>query len=318
MAKVSIIVPVYNVEKYIEKCILSLKKQSFRDCEFIIVNDGSTDKSYSIAKKLINGDKRFVLITQDNKGLSGARNAGLKYASGEYLMFLDSDDSFRNDIVEKCYKRITENNSDIVIFSFNKVDENNNIVERNEVNRDDTILLSENKKVMKEVENCIWDKMYKSYLFDEITFPENLLYEDLGTTYRIFPKAKRITFLNEIGIDYLYKREGSITKTFDNKIYSIFSICDLLICYYKKNNLYDVFRNELDYIMYREIIECVKQAVIECKDDYKLRDSFIDDAYKYIHDNFGNKNYNLDNKSCVYKNKNTLKLYLLVRNILNG
>lgn len=318
MAKVSIIVPVYNVEKYIEKCILSLKNQSFRDCEFIIVNDGSTDNSYDIVKKMINDDKRFILINQDNKGLSGARNIGLQYASGKYLMFLDSDDGFRNNIIEKCYNKIIENDSDIVIFSFNKVDENNNIIERNEVNRNDTISLFEDKKVMTKIENCIWDKMYKSYLFDGITFPENLLYEDLGTTYRIIPKAKKITFLNEIGLDYLYKRDGSITKTFDGKIYSIFNICDLLICYYKNNNLYDEFRNELDYIMYREIIECVKQAVIECKDDYKLRDSFIEDAYKYINCNFSNKNYKLGNKSYVYKNKNTLKLYLLVRKIVNG
>lgn len=116
MKKISIIIPVYNSEKFISKTISCLKRQTLDDLEFIIVNDGSTDNSLNICKNLTKGDKRFNIISQANKGVSAARNEGIKYAHGKYFLFLDSDDTFDDDMCESMYKVATEQDADLIIF----------------------------------------------------------------------------------------------------------------------------------------------------------------------------------------------------------
>ena len=103
--KVSVIVPVYNIEKYLARCVLSLKKQTYKDIEVVIIDDGSTDDSKTIAEKLVGGDDRFVIISQENSGLSAARNTGLKHASGDFVMFVDGDDWIDENCIERKYNR---------------------------------------------------------------------------------------------------------------------------------------------------------------------------------------------------------------------
>lgn len=316
MCKVSIITPVYNVEKYLARCMDSLINQSFKDIEIIVIDDGSTDSSYNIASNLALLDNRIKLFRQENRGLSAARNSGLKLATGKYLMFLDSDDYFDLKVVEKCYKKISKDNSDVVIFSFEKVDEKGQTIEINYPKRQREIKLKKDKKLLTEVENCVWDKMYKRSLFSNIDFPEGFFYEDFGTTYRILAKADKISFLdkNYIGLYYLYNRKGSITNTIDSRVYSIFSMSNLIIEYFKENNYFELYRNELDEIICREIIECVKQVILckDCNVDFKFKSSFVDEAYDFMAKNCMSINCP-KGEAFVYKNKYLLKLYMLLK-----
>ena len=124
MVKVSIIVPVYNVEKYLSKCLESLINQTLKDIEIICVNDGSTDNSLSILKEYANKDSRIKIIDKQNEGVSVARNTGIEVATGEYLIFVDSDDYLVENACEKALNTIEHNNSDICIFGhYDLVDE---------------------------------------------------------------------------------------------------------------------------------------------------------------------------------------------------
>lgn len=116
MPKISIIVPVYNVELYVEDCLMSVKNQSFKDFEVIVVNDGSTDSSLSVVEKVIAGDSRFIIISQENSGLSVARNTGLKYATGDYVAFLDSDDKFSANSLGSMAECCSENKLDMLVY----------------------------------------------------------------------------------------------------------------------------------------------------------------------------------------------------------
>ena len=116
MVKISVIIPVYNVEKYLKECLDSVINQTLKDIEIICVNDGSTDNSLNILENYAKKDNRIIVISQKNKGLSGARNTGLKYCSGEYVSFIDSDDYVSKDLFELTYNNAISNNSDLVIF----------------------------------------------------------------------------------------------------------------------------------------------------------------------------------------------------------
>lgn len=117
MAEISIIIPVYNCEKYLTKCLESVVKQTFKDFEVLCVNDGSTDGSATIVEQFVQKDDRFRLINQENQGASAARNNGLRYVSGRYIMFLDADDWYEADACEKAYDAIISENADVALFS---------------------------------------------------------------------------------------------------------------------------------------------------------------------------------------------------------
>lgn len=120
--KVSVILPVYNVEQYLNECLVSLKNQTLNEVEFICVDDGSIDNSINIVKEYVNADNRFILLQQENKGAGSARNNGMKIAKGEYLLFLDADDFFSNELLEKAYNKAIMADADIVLFGGKKYD----------------------------------------------------------------------------------------------------------------------------------------------------------------------------------------------------
>ncbi|MBR6126526.1 glycosyltransferase family 2 protein, partial [bacterium] len=116
MAKVSIIIPVYNVEEYLEQCLESVKNQTYTDLEVLCINDGSTDNSLEILNRYAHEDSRFMVFSQENLGVSAARNKGIDLSTGEYILFLDPDDWWSEDIVEKAVNKIEAENSEVVIF----------------------------------------------------------------------------------------------------------------------------------------------------------------------------------------------------------
>ena len=225
--KISIIIPFYNVENYIEKCIKSVKNQTFTDFECILIDDESPDNSKQIAEKLIENDSRFKIISQLNKGLGGARNTGLDNAKGEWVVFLDSDDYWERDFLQIMYEKATKYKADIIVCRYKSISPSGEEVGLN-------VLLSEGiyteKKLLLEFMLSFptaWNKLYKRELWKTIRFPEKLYYEDLGTIFQLVFNAERIGFIDDALICYNL-REGSITKHFSKRQLSdkiaIFSI----------------------------------------------------------------------------------------------
>lgn len=206
MPKFSIIVPVYNVEKYLKKCLDSIKNQTYKDYEVIIVNDGTKDNSMDIAKKY-----DFKIINQKNQGLSVARNTGVKNATGKYLLFVDSDDYIEKDLLKELNKSL-KNNPDLVRFQIKEVYEDNNEIEYPEEAFQDKSGVEAFSMISKYhfVENA-WAYLYKKEFYEKnnFKFKEGTIHEDFGIVPLIIMKANIVNSINYLGYNYL-QRSGSI------------------------------------------------------------------------------------------------------------
>lgn len=215
MIDFSIIIPVYNVENYIRKCINSVLCQTYKNYEIIIVNDGSTDSTTDILKKEYK-KKNIKLIDKENGGLSSARNTGLKYVKGKYIIFLDSDDWWEKDLLDNLKKIIDETSPDIVCFKLQKYYEKENIY--SVVNIPSFSTITGIDALRKLIESHLTFETavtfsYKTTFWKEnkFSFSEGKLHEDFGLTPYVIAKAKKVTSIAYVGYNY-YQRENSITK----------------------------------------------------------------------------------------------------------
>lgn len=207
MPKFSIIVPVYNVEKYLQKCLDSIKKQTFKDYEVIIVNDGTKDNSMEIAKKY-----PYKIVNQKNQGLSVARNTGVKQATGEYLIFIDSDDYIEKDLLKKIDNSL-KNNPDVVRYQIKEVYENeineqkfNEKSFNNETGEEAFKLISKYHFVENAWCYAIKRKYYQK---EKFSFKPGTIHEDFGLIPLVIIKAKTVNSISYIGYNYL-QRTNSI------------------------------------------------------------------------------------------------------------
>lgn len=253
MAKVSVIVPVYNVEEYIEKCLTSLVKQTITDIEIIVVNDGSPDNSQKIIDKFAKKyPKKIKAYVKKNGGLSDARNYGLKKATGEYIGFVDSDDFVNEDMFEKLYTKAKTEDFDVVVCDINCVYTNKTDIISSLI-KDDIITEKDARKQMTNIYPAAWNKIYKRDLFKYgVNFKKGVWYEDVEFLYKLYPYIKKIGVVSEPLINYV-QRDGAITRTFDKRLYHYIDNWDGIIEYYKKNDFYDKYKNELEYCYVRYI-----------------------------------------------------------------
>lgn len=209
---VSVIVPIYKVEKYLNKCVDSIINQSYKNLEIILVDDGSPDKCGEICDKYVEKDSRVKVIHKQNGGLSDARNAGIDIAKGDYLLFVDSDDWINKYMIENLVLFATDKNLDIVECKFISVHDRREI--KDEVNVGECKIFSniealENHFNGEGVYRCVWNKLYRKYLFDDLRFPKGKVAEDLHTTYKLLFKANKVGLIDFVGY-YYYIRENSI------------------------------------------------------------------------------------------------------------
>lgn len=215
--KISIIVPVYNCEPYINKCIDSLICQTYKNIEIILVDDGSTDAGGKICDNRAKNDNRIKVIHKHNGGLSSARNMGMKYASGDFLMFVDSDDWVEHNFCETALSEIERNGVSLVSFGLRYVYKDHLhecfISEPRIMSASESILYTINDK--EPVFNFVCNKIFSRTLFEGITFPEGYRFEDIAVTYRLIDRAKTIFVSNAVLYDYL-QRDGNITSTYND------------------------------------------------------------------------------------------------------
>ena len=211
--KISIIVPVYNVEKYLERCVCSLLNQDMpsSDYEIILVNDGSTDNSESIAMSFAEKYDNIKLISQENQGLSGARNTGLANASGEYILFVDSDDFLKTNVIGKVYCKCIENQLDICFYSFELLDSKLNVINISEP-------LCRPGKVYTGIEllkltndfGSVWKCFYSHKLIKDykLSFYPRITHQDSDFNYAAYAVAKRIMGMDIVGYAYYWNNQS--------------------------------------------------------------------------------------------------------------
>ena len=216
--KVSIIIPIYKVENYIQECLDSVLNQSYQNLEIILVDDGSPDKCPEICEEFGKKDKRIKVIHQKNQGLSGARNTGMKNASGDYILFLDSDDYISKNYCSQAVKMAEEMKSDIVVGEIITVDENGADIDSNLGLKISNKKMFNNIQAMEEVvieqqlRGYAWGKLLKREIAENVTYPVGKAYEDRFTIYKYFAKANKVC-LCPGAITYYRLRESSITHS---------------------------------------------------------------------------------------------------------
>ena len=217
MIKLSIIVPVYNVAEYLERCLNSLINQTLNEIEIICVNDGSTDNSLCILEKFAGLDKRIKIINQKNKGLSGARNTGIKLVQGEYFGFLDSDDWVDLDYFEKLYKRAKNCDADISLGDFIRKGKFKHKI-RLKLNKEEEFVGDNEKFYGSQFYHfpCVWNKIYKTSKFNDLRFIEGIFFEDGPYTIQALHRANKVVTCCNTYL-YYFVNPNSIVKTLNKK-----------------------------------------------------------------------------------------------------
>ena len=212
--KISIIIPIYNVEKYLPACVESILQQTYKNLEVILVDDGSPDRCPVICDELAQKDDRIRVIHQKNGGLSGARNTGIDNAQGDYLIFVDSDDTVEQTLVEELYTYAEKWNCAIVACGRNYIFEDGQIVCK--IAHDESKVYGF-EEAMQEMNSfrlfdmSAWAKIYRKELFEDIRFPEGKLSEDYYIMYKLFDKAQTIGYVAKPLYNYL-QRQSSISR----------------------------------------------------------------------------------------------------------
>ena len=310
MKKVSIIVPFYNVEEYIERSIKSLINQSLDDIEIILVNDGSKDGSEEIAKEYKNKyPDKIIYLEKENGGLSDARNYAIPYATGEYIAFLDSDDYIEEEMYEEMYETAKLDKADIVEcdYLWEYPEETIESKGRTYKNRQDMLL---NARVV------AWNKLIKRELLEKtmIRFPVGLRYEDVEFFYKLVPYINSISIVKKPFVHYV-QRENSISNTQTGRTAEIITVLDNVINFYKEKNIYKDYEKELEYNYARYLLcsSMLRMIMIENREERQKNISY---AWEKLNATFPNwkenkylKENGLKNKYMLSVNEKTLKLY---------
>ena len=296
--KVSVIVPCFNTEKYIEECVKSIVSQTYKNLEIILVDDGSTDKTSELVDGLKKTDDRIVVVHQKNAGLSAARNTGLKKANGKYVAFIDSDDCVAKNYIERLLAAATETKSDIVACAYVKFSETSpktSLIRG--VKTMTTLTGFEAFKDYLTTKNIGFsmscNKLYNIELFKDVKFPEGRLHEDEYTTYKLYYQANRLTVIPD-GLYFYRMRENSITKSDldEPRLIDILDQIEDVKAFVKKNDIKDVS----DYLSAYEIN--VKNFMLKRIVDEKIKTEKKDELIDFLK----------SKKSEIYHNKYVTKL----------
>lgn len=252
MELVSIVIPIYNVEKYLDKCVESVRGQTYSELEIILVDDGSPDRCGQMCDDYAKEDERIKVLHKKNGGLSDARNEGVKLATGKYLFFIDSDDYIAKDLVEKTVSLAEKNECDMVLFDYYYVEPRAMEIRSTIVPENKVISLEEEPLLLLAATSAC-AKLYRRdfYVNAECPFPKGIYFEDLATTSILLAKANRVYYLKE-PLYYYVNRENSIMtgKNFEKSSHDKIVALEHILSFYRENGWYEKYREELEYMVF--------------------------------------------------------------------
>ncbi|WP_078576644.1 glycosyltransferase family 2 protein [Salipaludibacillus agaradhaerens] len=231
---ISVIVPVFNVADFVLPCLNSIKDQTFKNIEVLIINDGSSDGSDELCEEFARTDDRFKVIHQRNGGLSAARNTGIQHASGLYLAFIDGDDKIDPLMLETLFQLCESSKSEIAVCGMGKEIDGRPVFKQPETH---SIKHFNTTEAMRELFKgelyrfAACNKLYKKELFSTVTFPTGRIHEDLQTTYKVIGQAKRLTFTDYIGYIYVQRSDSILNKAYHEDRLDSFRGWDDIIFY---------------------------------------------------------------------------------------
>lgn len=298
MPLISIIVPVYNVQNYISNCIDSILGQTHTELELILVNDGSTDHSGEIIVEYAKKDSRIITIHQKNMGVATARNNGMRKAKGDFIGFVDGDDSIESDMYEILYNMLVLYEADMAMCGIKMVDGNGNIYNKlidystHKHRAKDTLFeLSNTIDILKyclcEREMFVWNKMYKRNLLKGIQFPEGKVFEDHFIMYKVLERAKKIIITEEKKYKYLY-RTDSISHSKFNRNY--FDLMDAQIEQYEYiSAIYHELESDSRRLIFTNLLAIMESVILDsCLHIYRKEIlSMVEGVKKYPITNCG-------------------------------
>lgn len=300
--KISVIVPIYGVEKFIDKCLKSIQEQSFEDFEVLLINDETPDNSMEIARKYADSDSRFSIYNKKNGGLSDTRNYGIERAKGEYITFIDSDDYLHKDFLKVLYSECVENDADMSYCRFKYSFFNTGITFPMPFNAGKEVMKTRDALNILIRDNYLhsyaWNKLYKRRLFTDnnITYPK-MYFEDIATSGRVLYNANKIAISDKY-LYYYVKRFGSIMSTMDaEKINDYIRSVLIVRNYIQEQGLYDDYRKSIysfaSKMRFVNIYSILRQHVLHfdfknmaknLKTNKLLFEYITDDDYKSIKD----------------------------------
>ncbi len=305
MIKVSVIVPVYNTEKYLRRCLDSLVNQTLDDIEIIVIDDKSPDNSNEILKEYEKDYKNKIKVfhNKTNKGIGYNRNLGIEKASGKYIAFVDSDDWVNETMYEKMYDKAEKGELDLVLCNFHKMLEKEDgtleELQSTDIASFKNGMLKNMPNLLLDVELSPWNKLYKKELLEGVTFPENLKYEDTVFVLKAMARAKKIGIVDE-KLNYYLVRSKSETTVMDKRVYDIFEVTNMMIEELKSHDYYDNIKEYVEAMTIRNLFRYTLQQ--KYQKDKKIRDDFINKAFDYLNANFPNWKQNK-----IWKKRNPIK-----------
>jgi len=277
--QISIVVPVYNVEQYLEKCVNSIINQTYKNLEIILIDDGATDSSGKLCDELAKIDNRIKVYHKENGGLSDARNYGVERATGDYIGFVDSDDYIDSEMYEKLYEAIKKEDVDVAECNFRFIYSN-----RITNYTDDKYYLVLNKDeytkeyvTMNRIFGAAWTKLIKSSLAKEIKFPKGKLFEDGFYSLELMKKARNFVIFDSPYYNYVMRENSITTNKFSEKSLDIFIVCDKVEDYFIKNNNLDI-QKDVYLLLFRNILFQYKLYITR---NHKYRKKYEDYLAKY-------------------------------------
>lgn len=266
MPKVSIIVPVWNVENYIKECLDSLVNQTFEDIEILVINDGSEDSSQKIIDEYTKKYKKVKSHIKENGGLSDARNYGMKYANGEYIIFIDGDDWIKKDAIEILYHEIKKSESDIVIYNFEECYEDGHTNATKEIDQS----IEDIQKAYMIALPSFCNKMFRREFLKKINFSfiKGIYYEDLAIYPVVAAQTSKIIYVDKPLYNYRI-RQGSIMKqqAKNPKLFDIFKVFEYINQGMEKVGKQEEFHEEIEYLYIKHLLHAASLRFIVFRDE---------------------------------------------------
>ena len=313
--KVSVIIPVYNVEKYIKKCLDSLVNQTLKDIEIIVVNDGSPDKSQKIIDKYVKKYPDMIKsYVKENGGQGSARNFGFDKSKGKYICYVDSDDYIDEDMIEKLYNNIEQEKSDIAICGNKIISEDYQLIKNEtafEYDYHDNVVNALFGKM------AVWNKIYKRELIEDnnLQFRSKVWYEDLDFSVKAILSANKISYIDEPLYNYLLRPGSTMNNSNINRNLELIQAFDEVLTYAKKNKKYNKKKDEIEFLCVDHMYISAIVRIILADADKKNKKVVIKKFKDYLNENFKKFKKNKYLKSLKGNRK---IIYNLIKNNLYG